>query len=151
MKKLMYFILIVTLFVSCSNLNSKLEDAITKEIGKEPVKNEAIDNTTQIIIWENVSIEKQNSIKNSVDKVFGALPLKESHNEEIGEFDANDKYICNGIKSSYMYENHEYKVDLTLTYRVEKHEIETLPDFFEFKYTTDYEKPIDIELSITTK
>lgn len=152
MKKLMYLFLFSTIFISCSNLNDKLENALTKEIGKEPTKNELQTNEkTQTIIWKDVSDEKLIIIKNSVDKTFGSLPTNESHNEEIGNFDSKDNYTCSGIKSSYRYENSEFKVDLVLIHKVVTNKIESMPGFFENRYSTDYTKPIDVELIIVTK
>lgn len=150
MKKLMLFFVVVV-FVSCSNLNSKLENSLSKEIGTPPVENKSLDSKTQMTIWKNVNLDKQNSIKNLVDKVFGALPTKKTVDEEVGEFDKNDKFICSCLKTSYIYENAKNIIELALKYEVEKHDIESLPGFFESKYTIDYTKPIVVELIVVSK
>ncbi|MHB9055967.1 MAG: hypothetical protein ACYC2P_07440 [Paludibacteraceae bacterium] len=69
MKKFIYLILISFFLFGCSNLNSKLESAVSKEAGKKPTNTKTRSKTkTQIFIWENVSIGKTNLIKNAIDK-----------------------------------------------------------------------------------
>ncbi len=114
MKKIMLFI-VIAVFVSCSNTNSKLENSLSKEIGKEPIQNELVSGTkTQIVLWEDVEMGKSSLIKNLVDKEFGSLPSEVSDlNQEL-----DDEY--NPIDGAYyqyqVYENTKNKVELSFRY-----------------------------------
>ena len=132
MKKLMYIILIVTLFVSCSNLNSSLENSFTKEIGKKPTKNELKSNAkTQVILWENVDLEKRSILKNTIDRIFGSLPIETS--DLSPELDSNYNEIEGAYHQYQIYESTKSKVELSFRY---------------FKSKPDL---MDVQLYLTTK
>lgn len=104
MKKLIYLLFITIFFFGCSNLNNKLESAVSKEVGNKPTKNETVSKTkTQIILWENVKLNKSDLIKNTVDKQFGSLPIKTSElNQELD----SDFNPIEGVLNQYqVYEN----------------------------------------------
>ncbi|WP_446786059.1 hypothetical protein [Macellibacteroides fermentans] len=69
-------ILFTLAFISCSDINTKLENELTKEIGVKPT----IVNGKQDIkyVWKNVSLQKSKTIKNSIDKILNVLPIKDS-------------------------------------------------------------------------
>lgn len=121
MKKLMLFFVVVV-FVSCSNLNSKLENSLSKEIGKEPIQNELIKDTkTQIVLWEDVEMGKRDLIKNLVDKEFGSLPTEVSELNQ--EFDDEYNPIDGAYYQYQVYENTKSKVELSFRYYSEKPEL----------------------------
>jgi len=114
MKKTL-LLLFVSLLVSCSDLNNKLENAITKEIGKSPTQNELVSDTkVQIILWENVSTSKRGLIKNLVDKEFGSLPLEISELNQ--QFDNENNPIEGNFYQYQVYENTTAKVELSFRY-----------------------------------
>ena len=115
MKKLMLLLLFVGFFVGCSNLNNKLENSFTKEIGKKPTKNELKSNAkTQVILWENVDLGKTSILKNAVDRIFGSLPIKTS--DLSPDLDSNYNEIEGAYNQYQVYENTKSKVELSFTY-----------------------------------
>jgi len=121
MKKVMLFIAIA-IFVSCSNLNSKLENSLSKEIGKEPTKNEIVNEAkTQIILWEDVSLGKTDLLKNLTDKNFGSLPTKISDLEPY--YDDNINPVEGAYTQYQTYENTESKLELSFSYFKDKPEV----------------------------
>ena len=106
----MQFILI---YVSCSNtnMNTKLENAISKEIGKAPFKNEPTEfnDKTYGIIWDSVNLDlkSHSAIKNTVDKTFGILPYK--HKESSYDSSSNEYW---------QYENALYQIELNYYYKI---------------------------------
>lgn len=111
MKK-MLFMFFIPIYVSCSNtdLNTQLEKAISKEIGKAPFKNEptVFNDKTYVIIWDSVSLDlkSHSTIKNTVDKTFGVLPYK--HKESSYESSSNEYW---------KYENTLYHIELNYYYK----------------------------------
>ncbi len=103
MKKLMLFF-VIAIFVSCSNMNSKLENSLSKEIGKEPAKSEIIgnDKKSERFTWVDVNAGLQTSLKNTIDKTIGSLPIKESN------FDDEKYYV-----QYWVYENTENKIEFS--------------------------------------
>ena len=98
MKKSVLLLFSIILFVSCSNLNNKLEKSLSDIIGFKPTENEVIkEHNRQIILWKNVNLGKRDKIKNSVDKLFGSLPIKES--ELTQRYDENGNSIENQFSS----------------------------------------------------
>lgn len=95
---------VITIFVSCSNMNSKLENSLSKEIGKEPAKSETIgnDKKSERITWVDVSLGLSQSLKNTIDKEFGSLPIKN-----------NSFWIKETQHQYWVYENTEYKLELS--------------------------------------
>ena len=121
MKKVMY-LLIVSLFISCTNINSKLESSFTQEIGKNPTKNELIKETkTQIIEWEDVSLSLGSKLKNLTDKEFGSLPTKISELDQ--DFDDNFNPIIGSMYEFQVYENTDSKIELSFRYNDAKPDV----------------------------
>ena len=103
MKKVMLFF-VIAIFASCSNMNSKLENSLSKEIGKEPSKSEIIgnDKKSERFTWVDVSLGLSSSLKNTIDKEFGSLPKKE-----------DNFWIKETQHQFWSYENTEYKLELS--------------------------------------
>lgn len=113
MRKLL-LLLLPFFILSCSNQVDKIISSVSSEAGS-PEQTKKFNEKQTYVKWEKVSLGKSNTIKNALDKSFGALPtetveLKQSFDELgnaiLGEF---DKY--------WIYENSTSKVELDYTYK----------------------------------
>lgn len=115
MKKLFLFV-VISFLIGCSNMNSKLENSITKEVGKEPTKNEliGIEKKSQRFTWNDVSLAEQDDLKNTIDKTFGALPVKTS--DLNNETDSLGNTIKGYYYQYWSYINTKYEVELSYNF-----------------------------------